>query len=140
MFLPHHSRLGVLMKGFRRSLCARVGPPGLVLAWLVVTLAAVPPASAGAQQSGLVVGTVTDRATSQPLDAGTVTIVGTKLGAATDGRGHFIIRGVAAGAATVRVQRIGYRPATQSVRVSANDSVSVQFALEVSAVELNQVV
>src|SRR6266566_4133296 len=104
--------LGVFMKRFRRSLSAHVGPVKLALACLVLTVTAVPLISAQAQQSGLVVGMVTDRATSQPLDAGTVTIVGTKLGAATDGRGHFVIRGVAAGPTTVRVQRIGYRPAT----------------------------
>ena len=62
-------------------------------------------------QTGIVVGVVTEQATGQPLEASQVSIAGTNLGAATDHRGHFIIRGVAVGDVTVRAQRLGFRPA-----------------------------
>ncbi|HEX8945660.1 MAG TPA: TonB-dependent receptor [Gemmatimonadaceae bacterium] len=86
------------------------------------------------------VGTVVDQSTAQPVEGSQVLIQGTNLAGTTDRRGHFIIRGVTAGSVTVRAQRLGFRPATQVVRVPANDSVSVRFALTLSVVELESVV
>jgi len=87
-----------------------------------------------------VVGVVIDKASGQPLEAGQVIISETRVAATTDRKGHFVIRGVAAGSATVRAQRLGFRPATQVVRVPPNDSVSVRFELSLSVVELESVV
>ena len=95
---------------------------------------------AQAPQTGIVVGVVLEQATGQPLEASSIVIVGTKLGGASDRRGHFIVRGVPAGEVTVRVQRLGFRPASQLVRVPANDSVAANFTLGQSAVELEAVV
>lgn len=97
-------------------------------------------APAAGAQTGSITGTVVDRNTSQPLDGGQVQIVGTKLGGVSDSRGHFIVRGVPAGAVTVRAQRIGYTPVSQTVQLAANDSAQVNFALVVSAVQLSEVV
>src|SRR5262249_33716690 len=97
-------------------------------------------ARAGVAQTGTVVGTVVDRATSQPLEGSAVQVMGTRLGVATDAKGHFLIRGVAVGSATVRVQRLGFRPASQIVTVAANDSVAARFVLDASAVDLEAVV
>ena len=91
-------------------------------------------------QTGIVVGVVTEQATGQPLEASQVSILGTKLGAASDHRGHFVIRGIAPGEITVRAQRLGFKPGSQTVRVVAGDSVSVALALGQSAVELEAVV
>jgi TonB-dependent SusC/RagA subfamily outer membrane receptor len=105
-----------------------------------VTLALACSATILHAQTGQVVGVVIDKTTAQPLDATQVLIPGTRLAAVTDRNGHFVIRGVAAGSATVRAQRLGLRPASQLVRVSANDSVSVRFELSLSVVELESVV
>jgi Outer membrane receptor for ferrienterochelin and colicins len=91
-------------------------------------------------QTGQVVGVVLDQSSAQPVEGALVLIQGGNLAAATDRRGHFIIRGVPPGPVAVRAQRLGFRPATQAVRVPANDSVSVRFQLTLSVVELESVV
>ena len=111
-----------------------------VLLGLACTATTLGAQAVGGAQTGAVVGVVLEQATGQPLDASAVTIVGTKLGGNTDRRGHFVIRGVTAGTVVVRAQRLGFRPATQSVQVKANDSVSVTLTLGQSAVELEAVV
>jgi len=108
----------------------------LAVVWSAPTLGAQVPAV----QTGTIVGVVLEQATGQPLDASAVLVVGTKLATGTDRRGHFVIRGVPAGEANVRAQRLGYKPASRVVRVPAGDSVSVTFTLGQSAVELEAVV
>ncbi|MEO5740234.1 MAG: TonB-dependent receptor [Vicinamibacterales bacterium] len=98
------------------------------------------PSALRAQQVGIVVGTVVDKASGQPLSGGLVEVAGTQLATSSDARGHFIMRGVRVGQAVVRVRRLSYRPALQSVEVVAGDSVRVAFALDESAVTLNEVV
>lgn len=108
---------------------------------LALSLAgAAAPALLHAQQTGIVVGTVTDAASGQPLSGTIVAITGTQLATQTDGRGHFIIRTVRSGPASVRAQRLGYRPVLKPVAVPSGDSVRVAFALQQSAVELEAVV
>lgn len=120
----------------------QLGPPrrgGFVRCAIGLALVAAP-ALLHAQQTGIVVGVVTDGATGQPLSGTTVAITGTPLGGQTDGRGHFIIRGVQSGPATVRAQRLGYRPESKPIAVPAGDSVRVTFALQQSAITLSEVV
>ena len=90
--------------------------------------------------TGIVVGKVTDKTSGEPLSGTTVEIRGTGLGNATDGRGHFIVRGVRPGTAEVVARRLGFRPLSQSVQVVAGDSVTANFVLEESAVTLDAVV
>ncbi|HTE47772.1 MAG TPA: TonB-dependent receptor [Gemmatimonadaceae bacterium] len=108
--------------------------------WALAIALTVLPALLHAQQTGIVVGIVTDGATGQPLSGTTVSILGTQLGGQTDGRGHFVIRGVQSGPATVRSQRLGYRPESKPIAVTASDSVRVNFALQQSAVTLTEIV
>jgi TonB-dependent SusC/RagA subfamily outer membrane receptor len=109
------------------------------LALGVVVLIAPVPSQLWAQ-TGIVVGKVTDKTTGEPLGGATVEIRGTPLGNATDGRGHFIVRGVRPGPAEVIARRLGFRPSFQTVQVASGDSVTVTFALEESAVTLDAVV
>ena len=90
--------------------------------------------------TGIVVGKITDKTTGEPLSGSTVEIRGTGLGNATDGRGHFIVRGVRPGSAEVTARRLGFRPLSQTIQVVAGDSVTVNFVLEESAVTLDAVV
>jgi TonB-dependent SusC/RagA subfamily outer membrane receptor len=89
--------------------------------------------------TGAIAGTITDRGTSQPL-AAQVQVVGTTIGAAADDRGRFFIREVPAGARSIRVVRIGYRPEVRPVTVTAGDTARIDVAMSVSAVELEAVV
>lgn len=95
-----------------------------------------------AQRTGIIVGTVVDRATSQPIDGVQLSLgdATARVGGTSDPRGHFVIRGVPSGTHSVRAQRIGYKPSAQVVQVSGGDSVSVRFALDLSATQLEAVV
>ncbi|HEY8548585.1 MAG TPA: carboxypeptidase-like regulatory domain-containing protein, partial [Vicinamibacterales bacterium] len=106
----------------------------------VAVLAFAVPEPARAQQVGSVAGQIVDRASNQPLNGAHVTIDGTNRAAISDGRGRFLIPGVPAGTYTIRVQYIGYQTASEEVTVTAGQTAQVRFALEVSAIALNEVV
>ncbi|MFN8581236.1 MAG: TonB-dependent receptor [Gemmatimonadaceae bacterium] len=91
-------------------------------------------------QTGAISGTVSD-ASGRGLGAVRLQIVGSQnLAVGTDDRGRFMLRGVPAGAQTLRATRLGYRPETQSVTVRSGDTTRVNMTLAESAVELTQVV
>jgi TonB-dependent starch-binding outer membrane protein SusC len=118
----------------RRS---RFGAARLVLVGaLVASTGLVADAQA---QSGTIIATVTDRATSQPLEAVRLQVGTSTLGGASDGRGRIIVRNVPGGQQVLRFTRIGYRPENQTVNVG-NDTTNVTIGLSASAVELEQVV
>lgn len=91
-------------------------------------------------QQGAVSGTVVEAGTLQPVDGAQVTIQGTQLGGLTDDEGSYRITGVPTGEQTVRVRLLGYRAATRTVTVASGETVTADFQLQVSAVELSQVV
>lgn len=105
-----------------------------------VALALVLPPALASAQSGVIRGRVVDAATQQPLQDAQVSVVGTQRGAATDQRGEYSIAGVPAGSYTVRARRIGYSVGNQTVTVGASATATVDFALSVSATELQEVV
>jgi TonB-dependent starch-binding outer membrane protein SusC len=129
-----HSRRSRRADPSRLGRCAL----GRIVTPLVVTLVAAP--SMAPAQQGTIIGHVTSRATDQPLGGAAIVVLGTAYGSTSDERGRFVIRGVRAGPVTVRAQRLGYSPASQSVTVLSADSVQVNFALEQSAVTLSAVV
>jgi outer membrane receptor protein involved in Fe transport len=86
-----------------------------------------------AQGVGTIEGTVTTtRDGAGVLDA-SVFVEGHVQRAHTDNRGRFRISGVPAGERRVTVQRIGYRPLTQTVTVTAGGVVQMTFALTEAA-------
>lgn len=106
---------------------------------LSASLGAMLPVAAAAQTPGTVAGTVTDRATNQPIPNAQVVIVGTTLGTITNAQGEFQVAAVPSGARQVRVLRLGYQAVTQSVTVTAGATTPVNFALQPSAVALDVV-
>ncbi len=109
---------------------------------LVIGLTAVVavPSAAHAQGTGSVRGTVTDSATGTPIAAAHVVVAGTRFGAETDPNGRYAIRGVPPGAQTLTLTRLGYAPRSRSVTVTANGEAVVDFRIEKSAVQLEQIV
>jgi TonB-linked SusC/RagA family outer membrane protein len=101
---------------------------------------AIFPAAAAAQGEGTIAGTVTDRATNQPIPSAQVVVVGTSLGTLTNARGEFQITAVAPGTRQVRVLRLGYQSLTQPTAVTAGQTSTLNFALQASAVSLDAVV
>ena len=100
--------------------------------WLV-------PATAIAQQ-GTISGTVTDKATNNPVPSAQVTIVGSTRGTLTSDKGEYTLRAVAAGVVTVRATRIGYAASTQTVTVPASGVVTADFALTSTPSKLDEIV
>ncbi len=97
-------------------------------------------AGAAWAQHGTVRGTVRDADTMQPLGQAQVTIAGTTIGVLTDAQGRYEIRGVPSGRVDVSARTIGYKIVTQVVNVPMNGDAEADFALKVSALNLDEMV
>jgi len=89
---------------------------------------------------GIIAGTVTTAHTNEPLEAVTVQIEGTQLGANTNTAGAYRITNVPAGTHTISARRLGYARSTRQVTVANDATVTVDFALEKTATTLDQIV
>lgn len=115
------------MTGFRKA---------LLLALAGGALAALP---AAAQQTGAIVGRVTDRGSGTPIADANIVIVGTNRGSRTNDQGQYRIAGLSAGTYSVRVIRLGYLAATRPVTVTSGDATA-DFQLGEAAVTIDEVV
>ena len=95
-----------------------------------------------AQQSGngTIVGRVTDAQSNAPLEAVTIAVQGTQLGAVTGPDGTYRIARVPNGSHVMTARRIGYGAGTRTVTTSDAQTTTVDFALQTSAVNLQEVV
>ncbi len=75
-------------------------------------------------QTASVGGIVMDRRTGQPLAGANIVVVGTRLGAAADEFGRYLITGVPTGARTVRASYLGYRTKTTRTQIKAIGALS----------------
>jgi hypothetical protein len=94
-------------------------------------------------QTQMVRGTITDKATEQPLIGANIVVVNSNplIGATTDENGKFEIPNVPLGRQTFAVQYIGYKPAGASeVLVTAGKQVVLDIALEENISNMNEVV
>src|SRR6266550_6851515 len=108
---------------------------------VVFLMALVPLQSIWAQETGTIVGIVTDQTIGGPVAAARVTVSGTRYSATTGGDGRYTIGQVPPGTYVVRAQVIGYAVGQQAnVVVRGGDTVVVSFQLQPQAVELNPVV
>lgn len=111
---------------------------------MVVLFGAVPAAA----QTGTIVGSVLDATTQAPVSGAQVfipspaqgAVAGSALGTLSDERGRFILREVPAGEHTVVVELIGYGRETRSITVQAGETVTVNFRVSPSALELDEIV
>jgi len=86
------------------------GPKQLILIGLILLAAS----GTLAGTTGKIVGKVTDAKTSKGLNGANVTLVGTKMGAATDLDGSFVIINIPVGTYTVKATLIGYKAVTST--------------------------
>ncbi len=93
-----------------------------------------------ARAQGTVTGRVTIANSDVPLSGSRVMLVGTSLFTQTAADGRFTLRNVPAGAAEIRVIRVGYEEAKKSVAVTSGESVTVDFAMTQAAFQLAQIV
>jgi len=109
--------------------------------WPLALAFGLVPGLVQAQGTGMLTGTVLDRASGAPISGARVQVVAAAAaGGNTADDGSFFLRNIAAGQQTVRVTRLGFRPEVQTVTIAANDTARVNFRIAASAVELQQVV
>jgi TonB-dependent starch-binding outer membrane protein SusC len=106
---------------------------------MVFAIAAIP-ALAVAQDTGTVAGTVVDVTTQRPLAGVQVSIVGTRLGTLTNQEGRYLITNVPAGTQEVRATLIGYARGSQQVTVAAGATVTADFTIRETAIELEGII
>jgi TonB-linked SusC/RagA family outer membrane protein len=93
-----------------------------------------------AQQLGSIRGRVMVEGVNRPLGSAQVSVVGTSIGAQTNDDGEYRLNNVPPGPRQVRVQRIGFAPATSPVTVVAGQTATVDFTIREAPVSLEQVV
>ncbi|GAB2965391.1 TonB-dependent receptor [Hymenobacter coalescens] len=95
---------------------------------------------AQAQSTGVLTGTVRDRATQQLLPGVTVALEGTALGAATDEQGRFRLSGIPTGSYNVRASFVGYEPLLRAnVSITSGNANIVSLELTPAAQQLGEV-
>jgi TonB-linked SusC/RagA family outer membrane protein len=102
-----------------------------------IALCVVAPRPAAAQAS--IMGRVTAQ-DGEPLQQARVLLVGTALSTVTGQDGRYALRNVPTGPQTVRVLRVGYREQKKAATVGVNATVGMDFALERSVVQLEEIV
>src|SRR6476659_3432894 len=108
----------------------------------VVVLAALilPRGLAGQTTTGAIEGRVVDAQNERPIAGARVRVAGTTIGALTNEAGNFRVAGVPARQVDVTVRMIGYAPLTRSIVVPAGQTSRLDFQINVSALQLDQVV
>jgi len=99
-----------------------------------------PTPRAQAEDSGAIVGTVTDKATGSPIAGATVGVEGTRGSEITNGEGHYRIEGVEPGTHTLRARYIGYAPLAVRVVVLEGGEVVADLELVKSTQKLDELV
>lgn len=93
-----------------------------------------------AQGTGTVRGRVIDAASQRPIPDAQITITGTAVGAVTNANGDYVIAAAPAGARELVARKLSYARRVQSVTIEGGAEVRVDFAMSLSATQLDQVV
>ena len=103
------------------------------LALLVLAAGPALPQTGGGHSAlpapAMVIGTVYDRETREPLVGGMVMLEETSLGNVTNDDGTYFVSDVPAGSYRVRAEYLGYEAVTHSIRVEPGARVTVDFAM-----------
>ena len=97
-------------------------------------------ASEAAAQTATITGRVTGEPGGVPVVEARVYVVGTNIVTATNVEGRYTLRSVPSGAREVRVIRVGYQEQKKPVAVPPGGSVTLDFQLQPSVVQLQEVV
>ena len=116
----------------------RYGSIAPVLAAAMLLVAAGPPALSA--QQGSVRGTVTDAQTGEPIVGAHITVRGTSFGMTTTDEGRYLFTSLPPGRVELRVEYVGYAAQSRTITVAAAQTQTVDFALSVSAIQLDELV
>ena len=116
----------------------RVRAPVVALgaSFLLLTSAA----TLAAQATGTITGKVAAQDGLRLLSSAQVSVVGTSIRTQTNDAGEYVLAGVPLGPQQVRVQLVGFSPATQSITVGADAAATLNFELREAPITLEQVV
>ncbi len=114
----------------------RRGARGLAIAIAVGLLLPV----GAVAQDGTIVGTVTDGASGRVLGSASVSVDGTGIGTLTNSRGQFVLVPVPPGEHSVTVNLVGYRSESLTVTVTAGGTHTLDFNVQVTAVQMEELV
>ncbi len=90
---------------------------------------------------GILTGKVVEKGTGQPLVGANIILTGTRIGAAADMRGNFVIYNIPAGIYNVKVTMMGYKTQLiKDVRIIADHKTSLHIEMEQIAIEGEEVV
>ena len=127
---------GRRLTGLLTSCCAAVRRMAPAVAGALLLLAP----GAALAQGGTIVGRVTDAASVNAVAGASVLIEGGPLGTTTGSDGRFRLTNVPAGTYSLVARRIGFALQRQRVSVTASGEVTANFALNSSAIALDQIV
>lgn len=109
----------------------------IIIAFILVGL--LVPARASAQ-TAIIVGTVTDAQTNEPLPGAAVRVEGTAIGAATNLNGEYRITNVPAGSRTLVASYLGYESVERVIDVEAGARMTQNFVLSYGVIEGEEIV
>ena len=109
----------------------------LMLSTIVVLMMTV---TMSAQNTGKIVGKVTEASSGTSLAGANLILLKTSLGASADLQGNYTISRIPAGSYQFRASYLGYKEKIIEVTVQANKTVSIDFALEETTTELEGLV
>jgi TonB-linked SusC/RagA family outer membrane protein len=89
---------------------------------------------------GTIEGTVTEAGTGRPIEGAQVRIASVALGGVTNANGKYRIVNVPARPMELRARAVSYTPMSKTVTVTAGQSVTADFSLSQSALQLQAVV
>ena len=89
---------------------------------------------------GTIQGQVTHAARGTPMVGAQVQVVGAGVGAITDQTGAYTIANVPAGEVEIEAQSVGFATARQTVTVSSDETVQVDFQLREQAIGLDAII
>jgi len=112
----------------------------LRLASLALLVWVADPGGLVAQQTGAIRGSVIADDSARPLAGVQVVVVGTGIGVLTNDEGTYVLTGVPAGNVRVTAQYIGYVAGTQGANVIAGGSVTLDFALNISPLAMDELI
>lgn len=88
-----------------------------------------------------IVGHVIDLKSGKHIPYATVSIVGTTLGTAGDGTGHFILKNVESGEYIIEAEVMGYSPVQKKITVDGSASdINISFSMSEDVMAVDQVV
>ncbi|MCC6319379.1 MAG: SusC/RagA family TonB-linked outer membrane protein [Gemmatimonadaceae bacterium] len=106
----------------------------------LVGVAALAGNASAQAETGTVTGTITDSESRLPMEGARVVVAGTTLETQTNGRGEYRLVGVRPGVVQIGVMRIGYRAGSDTVRVAANGTATLNFSLTRTVTTLQELV